>query len=167
MPQRMQMVGRVCPTWADDLESIGYILMYFIAGGKRGLPWGAKATHKEISSIKTEEVLCAFCRALKGGPYDALADFLYYYLVVVRDRSVAMTRDRFHHLYHMLRGVMEAHGLEDDAAFDWMVQEEGLSAGSSSSVAGVPPLLLGRAPDLGMGVAPLPPHLRIPASETR
>ncbi|KAI9193100.1 kinase-like domain-containing protein [Polychytrium aggregatum] len=111
----------VDPSWQDDLESIGYVLMFFIAGGKRGLPWGHLRTHMEIAQGKSDSCLKEFIRALDTTEYSVLARCLEEHLALTRDRSRPFVPDAH---YSILLGnwmnCLVRLGLTYDRKYDWL-----------------------------------------------
>lgn len=85
----IQTMASTSPTLQDDLESIGYVIMFFIAGGRQGLPWGQNNTHQSIAVKKGSDYIEAFCEALKSTEYAPLTCALQTYLALVRDRENA------------------------------------------------------------------------------
>merc|ERR1719223_2047636 len=54
MATQLQKIGATFPSIQDDFESIGYVLMFLLGGGKKGLPWGHLRTHQDIAAMKND-----------------------------------------------------------------------------------------------------------------
>jgi len=125
MAVNIQLHGAICPSWEDDLESIGYIIMYFLAGGKKGLPWGALRSHKEIVASKSDEALIDFCVRLKDTKYAPVSTNLLTYLLITRDRTRQLDpNDDFSFLYGLFSSVMELEGYVNDGQYDFTAPHE-------------------------------------------
>ena len=98
----------------DDLESLGYILIYFLKGK---LPWqGLKAeTRKEsyrlIFKKKLEVSLKELCYDLPSGFYE--------YLNYVRLLGFGVEPD-YEYLRGIFKRIMIEEGYENDGVYDWM-----------------------------------------------
>ncbi|KAH0496709.1 hypothetical protein TgHK011_004058 [Trichoderma gracile] len=100
-------------SWRDDLESLGYVLVYFALGS---LPWqGLKAAtdkekHELVKHMKTSlsaEELCA-------GLPDAFAKYIDY------TRSLRFEdKPNYAHLRQLFRRVFQSKGFKYDNIFDW------------------------------------------------
>jgi len=101
----------------DDLESLGYILMYFCRGS---LPWqGLKANSKEtkykaISDTKAATTVEALC---DGFPVE-FANYLNY----VRSLQFAETPD-YGYLRRQFRELFKREGYVYDYAYDWVIKQ--------------------------------------------
>ncbi|OAA35511.1 casein kinase I isoform delta [Metarhizium rileyi] len=96
-------------SWRDDLESLGYVLVYFLRGS---LPWqGLEATsekEKDLLIKETKRSLSAeaLCKGLPG----AFASYINHV------RSLDFN-ERPDHAY--LQGLFKARGFKYDDVFDW------------------------------------------------
>lgn len=101
-------------SYRDDLESIGYLIVYFIRGR---LPWqgmGIKDRQKKVKAVGLKkktinmEELCQDCPS-------QLQDYLRYV------RSIQFYAEpRYERLRNFFNSVMAANGWVDDGQFDWM-----------------------------------------------
>lgn len=100
----------------DDLESAGYVFMYFVRGS---LPWqglpkadGKKARHEAIMAKKKETSIALLC---KGFPSE-FASYLEYC------RSLQFEdRPDYAHLRRLLKELFYREGYQYDFAFDWVL----------------------------------------------
>lgn len=122
MALNVQSFGSVFPTWQDDLESIGYVLMFFIGGGKSGLPWGEHRTHLSISTSKLDKSMIPnFIQKLSQTEYSILASSLHEYLNLSRDRSFPFVPElHFQKFMNIWRNLLCSLGLVYDRKFDWV-----------------------------------------------
>eukprot|EP00300_Choanocystis_sp_HF-7_P027200 c32274_g1_i1.p1 GENE.c32274_g1_i1~~c32274_g1_i1.p1 ORF type:complete len:319 (-),score=64.41 c32274_g1_i1:67-1023(-) len=101
----------------DDLESIGYILVYFLRGS---LPWsGLKAQSKrekylKIQQKKSSTPLEELC---EGHPQEFIT-----YLKYVRTLRFEAAPD-YQYLLDMFRSLAANHGIEYDGQFDWTMRQ--------------------------------------------
>jgi serine/threonine protein kinase len=102
----------------DDLEAIGYVLMYFLKGS---LPWqGLKVDKKEDRYKKiyekkkstTPEELC------QGFPIEFSQ-----YINYCRNLAFEQEPD-YTYLRGLFKKVMDTHGFQNDLEFDWITQKE-------------------------------------------
>lgn len=110
----------------DDLESVGYVLMYLHKGV---LPWqgikggSAKEKYEKIGqkkiSTSLEELCKDFPRNFCNAFYDSLAAFLDY-MKYTRSLRYEESPD-YNHLKNLFRKVAEEHHYALDSVFDWMV----------------------------------------------
>ncbi|KAI5169494.1 casein kinase I-like protein HRR25 [Pancytospora epiphaga] len=97
----------------DDLESLGFMLVYFAKGR---LPWqGLKADTKVekyalIKNVKSKTPLFELC--------DGLPNELYLFLLHVRSLKFEECPD-YAYLESILEGGLRRRGLEDDGVYDW------------------------------------------------
>lgn len=126
----LQTIGATCihqsnldPSIQDDFESIGYVLMFLIGGGKKGLPWGGLRTHKEIAAGKNDDTIHRFCASLVGSEFEPLAQTLATFLFVTRDRSCEFVSMDYSNLYSDWEGVLAANGFVNDKCYDWVEQD--------------------------------------------
>lgn len=100
----------------DDLESLGFCLVYFLKGR---LPWqGLKAETKgekyaKISRVKEETSIFELC--------EDLPNEIYLFLIHVRNLQYDESPD-YAYLESLLTNGMRSRGLEDDGDFDWLEQ---------------------------------------------
>ncbi|KAK2963157.1 putative Casein kinase 1 [Blattamonas nauphoetae] len=97
----------------DDLESVGYLLIYFLKGE---LPWqgvrahGRREKYNKIGEIKISirpEDLC------KGLPHEFVD-----YITYVRGLKFDSTPD-YRYLQNLFRTVLSREGFDSDQVFDW------------------------------------------------
>jgi len=108
----------------DDMESLGFVLMYFLRGS---LPWqGLKATTKKQKYLRIMERKQAthpeqLCR---GYPTEFLAFFAHCSSLGFEDRP------DYRYLKRIFKDLFDRQGLEDDGQYDWDVikrhQESGV-----------------------------------------
>lgn len=105
----------------DDLESTGYVLLYFELGKLGGLPWQhLKATskrqkHEKIANIKsslTPKQMCEKCRVNNGSKN--IGPVLEQYLKYCRDLVFDDEPD-----YIFLRSLFRGTGVVFDCNYDW------------------------------------------------
>lgn len=110
----------------DDLEAIGFVLMYFSRGK---LPWqGIKANSKEekytkIMECKMSTPLEALC---KGHP-PAFATYMNYCRALRFE-----DRPDYAYLRKLFKDLFKSMSFEEDNVFDWSTQVSYLKAGSES-----------------------------------
>lgn len=100
-------------SWGDDLESLGYVLLYFVHGS---LPWqGLKAAteeerHKLIKQKKLEVSVEKLCEGLP----EEFATYITY------TRSLGFNdRPKYTYLRGLFRHVFSTYGFRYDNVFDW------------------------------------------------
>lgn len=102
----------------DDLESIGYMLMYFNLGS---LPWQgmkAKTKHEKYEKISQKKISTPAGVLCKDVPPE-FADFIVYC------RSLRFTAVPDYNMWkNKFRQLLENLGLTNDGVFDWMVTPE-------------------------------------------
>jgi len=108
----------------DDMESLGFVLMYFLRGS---LPWqGLKATTKKQKYLRIMERKQAthpenLCR---GYPTEFLAFFAHCSSLGFEDRP------DYRYLKRIFKDLFDRQGLEDDGLYDWdlikRLQESGM-----------------------------------------
>lgn len=100
----------------DDLESLGFLLVYFMKGN---LPWqGLKAPNKyekyeKIKNLKEKTSILALC--------EFLPKEIYFYLINVRNLKYEENPD-YAYLEDLFETGLRRRGLEDDGVFDWMIK---------------------------------------------
>jgi casein kinase 1 len=103
----------------DDLESIGFILVYFLKGT---LPWqGLQAKNKDekYNRIKDKKVSTTIELLTRGLP-EELSSFLTY----CRNLKFEEKPD-YNYLRKLLRDIMHKNGFENDYQYDWVVKKNG------------------------------------------
>lgn len=98
--------------------------MFFIAGGKKGLPWGGLRTHKDIAAAKNDNSIHEFCTSLNNTEYEPLAQTLATYLYVTRDRTRPFTTLDYSNLYGEWENVLSYCGYANDKIYDWVEHED-------------------------------------------
>ncbi|EQL00648.1 casein kinase I isoform delta [Ophiocordyceps sinensis CO18] len=100
-------------TWSDDLESLGYVLLYFARGS---LPWqGMKAAndHERSELIKNRKMSLSAEELCEGLPQE----FTQY---IEHARSLAFEeRPKYAYLRRLFRRLFTAQGYQHDNVFDW------------------------------------------------
>jgi serine/threonine protein kinase len=119
MSQAIQSQGTICPSFQDDIESIGYVMMYFLKGGKLGLPWGLFKTHSEIVAAKTDSNIYNFFIELKGTEYEPICNLMYNFLAVSRKRDIPFDEKDYDKLYDSILKVFNDCGFVNDQCYDW------------------------------------------------
>ncbi|OUM60853.1 hypothetical protein PIROE2DRAFT_13296 [Piromyces sp. E2] len=119
MSQAIQSQGTICPSFQDDIESIGYVMMYFLKGGKLGLPWGLFKTHSEIVAAKTDANIYNFFFELRGTEYEPICNLLYNFLTVSRKRDIPFDEKDYNKLYDSIVKVFNDCGFVNDQCYDW------------------------------------------------
>jgi len=119
MSQAIQSQGTICPSFQDDIESIGYVMMYFLKGGKLGLPWGLFKTHSEIVAAKTDANIYNFFLELRGTEYEPICNLLYNFLTVSRKRDITFDEKEYNKLNDSIIKVFNDCGFVNDQCYDW------------------------------------------------
>jgi len=110
----------------DDLETLGYVLMYFNRGGK--LPWqGLKAKSKtqkynRISKVKRETSIDALCQNCPK----QFAEYLKY----CRNLEFAAKPD-YKYMRNLFKDLFKRKGYVKDGRYDWVVKATKSSSSSS------------------------------------
>ena len=99
-----------------------------LAGGKKGLPWGALRSHKDISACKDDTVIRKFCDQLQATEYQSLAFALEKLLSVSRNRNMEFNEYHYFELYSSFSKILAEHGWTYDHVYDW-----DLPAGTSTT----------------------------------
>ncbi|TQV90120.1 casein kinase 1, delta [Cordyceps javanica] len=100
-------------SWGDDLESLGYVLLYFARGS---LPWqGFKAaTDEEKNELIAQKKLNLPAKSLCGGLPEEFATYISY------TRSLGFKdRPDYAYLRRLFRNAFSARGFKYDNIFDW------------------------------------------------
>lgn len=102
--------------------------MFLISGGKKGLPWGALRTHKEIASSKNDVTIQNYCNNLIGTEFEPLAQCLCNFLFACRDRSKPFTNEEYNQLYSEWAAVLHSCGWINDKMYDWVEQDSSFNS---------------------------------------
>ncbi|KAK1312252.1 Casein kinase I isoform delta-like [Acorus calamus] len=127
----------------DDLESLGYVLMYFLRGS---LPWqGLKAgtkkqKYEKISEKKVSTSIEALCR---GYPTEFASYFHYCRSLRFDDKP------DYAYLKRIFRDLFIREGFQFDYVFDWTILKY-----QQSQIASAPPRALGPGVGTSSGLAP-------------
>ncbi len=103
----------------DDLESIGFILIYFLKGT---LPWQglqAKTKKEKYDRIKEKKVNTTIESLTRGAPEEFNA-----YLTYCRRLKFEEKPD-YNYLKKLMRDCMHRHGLDYDYQYDWVLKKLG------------------------------------------
>lgn len=103
----------------DDLESIGYILLYFLKGS---LPWqGLAGKNKNDKYDKIREKKCQTTveQLSKGVPEEFMK-----YIQYCRNLQFEEKPD-YNYLRGLFKTMMQRQGYEYDGQFDWILKKEG------------------------------------------
>jgi hypothetical protein len=96
-------------------------LQFFIAGGKKGLPWGHLKTHKDIARAKNDISIRDFCYNLRGTEYEPITEALQMYLIITRNRSRPFDPViDYQVLLGLFQTVMAQMGYTNDKIYDWV-----------------------------------------------
>ncbi|KAL7814204.1 casein kinase 1, delta subunit [Trichoderma aethiopicum] len=116
-------------SWRDDLESLGYALIYFALGS---LPWqGLKAaTDKERGELVKDMKTSLSAEKLCVGLPDAFAQYIDY------TRALRFEdKPNYAHLRQLFRRLFQSEGFKYDNVFDWTVKRfneiHGLKGGTA------------------------------------
>jgi casein kinase I family protein HRR25 len=137
----------------DDLESLGYVLMYFCRGF---LPWqGLKAVNKKqkYEKISEKKISTAPDLLCKG-----FASEFAHYINYIRSLRFDEKPD-YTFLRKLFRDLFVRLGYKYDAVFDWCIVPPGIMAGFQAPVVSPPLLLLplgARAKELTISQRPVP-----------
>ncbi|XP_010924972.1 casein kinase 1-like protein 2 [Elaeis guineensis] len=127
----------------DDLESLGYVLMYFLRGS---LPWqGLKAgtkkqKYEKISERKVATSIEALCR---GYPSEFASYFHYCRSLRFDDKP------DYAYLKRLFRDLFIREGFQFDYVFDWTILKY-----QQSQIASAPPRAVGPGAGPSSGLAP-------------
>ncbi|XP_077254196.1 casein kinase 1-like protein 2 [Tasmannia lanceolata] len=127
----------------DDLESLGYVLMYFLRGS---LPWqGLKAgtkkqKYEKISERKVSTSIEALCR---GYPTEFASYFHYCRSLRFDDKP------DYAYLKRIFRDLFIREGFQFDYVFDWTILKY-----QQSQIGGAPPRAPGPGAGTSSGLAP-------------
>ncbi|KAM0944725.1 putative protein kinase CK1-CK1 family [Dioscorea sansibarensis] len=132
----------------DDLESLGFVLMYFLRGS---LPWqGLKAgtkkqKYEKISEKKVSTSIEALCR---GYPTEFASYFHYCRSLRFDDKP------DYAYLKRIFRDLFIREGFQFDYVFDWTILKY-----QQSQMAGAPSRILGSGIGSSSGMAPAVPNM--------
>ncbi|CAL5404064.1 unnamed protein product [Camellia sinensis] len=119
----------------DDLESLGYVLMYFLRGS---LPWqGLKAGTKKqkYDKISEKKMLTSIEVLCKGYPSEFISYFHYCRSLRFEDKP------DYAYLKRLFRDLFIREGYQFDYVFDWTILKYPQIGASSRQRAGVKPVL--------------------------
>lgn len=111
----------------DDLESLGFMLIYFMKGK---LPWqGLKAENKFekyalIKEVKQNTTIYSLC--------DGLPNEIYLYMIHVRNLQYEESPD-YGYLESLFENGLRLRGMEDDGIFDWLIASKTSKSTESTS----------------------------------
>ena len=103
----------------DDLESVGYILLYFLKGT---LPWqglAGKNKNDKYDRIKEKKVQTSIGEVTKGAPEEFNK-----YLQYCRNLQFEEKPD-YNFIRQLFKNVMAKNSFENDGQFDWILKKEG------------------------------------------
>jgi casein kinase 1 len=138
----------------DDLESLGYVLMYFLRGS---LPWqGLKAgtkkqKYEKISERKIATSIEALCR---GYPCEFQSYFHYCRSLRFEDLP------DYQYLKRLFRDLFIREGFQFDYVFDWTILKY-----QQSQITSVPPRAIAAAAGQSSGMSPIANNNRLSATE--
>ncbi|EEC70925.1 hypothetical protein OsI_02496 [Oryza sativa Indica Group] len=138
----------------DDLESLGYVLMYFLRGS---LPWqGLKAgtkkqKYEKISERKIATSIEALCR---GYPCEFQSYFHYCRSLRFEDLP------DYQYLKRLFRDLFIREGFQFDYVFDWTILKY-----QQSQITSVPPRAIAAAAGQSSGMSPIAINNRLSATE--
>ena len=100
----------------DDLESLGYVLLYFLRGS---LPWQglkAKTINEKYNKIMKTKIQTSLTNLCKGFPIE-IEKFLNY----TRDLTFDETPD-YNFLHKLVKDVCDKNNIQFDNVFDWTLK---------------------------------------------
>ena len=100
----------------DDLESLGYVLLYFLRGS---LPWQglkAKTINEKYNKIMKTKIQTSLSNLCKGFPSE-IEKFLHY----TRDLTFDETPD-YNFLHKLLKDICDNNNIQLDNIFDWTIK---------------------------------------------
>ncbi|KAI3397778.1 hypothetical protein diail_10432 [Diaporthe ilicicola] len=103
-------------SWGDDLESLGYVLVYFARGS---LPWQSlkATTDKEKQELVKNMKISLPAEKLCDGLPDAFAKYINY------TRSLGFKdKPDYAYLRRLFRRLFSSEGFKHDSIFDWTVK---------------------------------------------
>lgn len=102
----------------DDLEAIGYMLVYFVKGS---LPWqglGGKNKTDKYNAIKDKKMQLSVESLCKGQPHEFVE-----YLKYCKNLKFEETPD-YDYLKGLFRKIMTENGFKNDNLFMWFLTKE-------------------------------------------
>ena len=96
--------------------------MFFLCGGKKGLPWGSLKTHREIAAAKNDQLITNFLNQYLSTEYGPLIPTLSQFLKVCRDRTRSFTWVDHHNLYREFETLLHFCGWTFDRNYDWCAE---------------------------------------------
>lgn len=103
----------------DDLESVGYILLYFLKGT---LPWqglAGKNKNDKYDRIKEKKIQTSIGEVTRGAP-EEFTKFLQY----CRNLQFEEKPD-YNYLRSLFKNIMAKNSYENDGEYDWILKKEG------------------------------------------
>lgn len=103
----------------DDMESIGYILLYFLKGS---LPWqGLQGKNKndKYDRIKDKKISTTIEQVTRNTPEEFSK-----YLTYCRNLNFDEKPD-YNYLKGLFKSLLTQNGYEDDGKYDWILKKEG------------------------------------------
>jgi hypothetical protein len=146
MSYHLQVIGATCiaylnidPTIQDDCESLAYVLMFLIAGGKKALPWGSLRNHKDIAAAKSDENIIDFLDSLVATEYEPIIPTLSNFIFISRDRTRPFTWSEHQMLYRSFESLLHYCGWVNDGCYDWLEPDNKFSISSNSQTTIISP----------------------------
>ncbi len=102
----------------DDLESLGFVLMYFLRGS---LPWqglNAKNKQDKYALIKDKKVGTSFETLCKGYPEEFCTYLKYCHKLKFEERP------DYAHVRKLFRDLFERKGYQSDFQYDWVLRKK-------------------------------------------
>ena len=106
----------------DDLESVGYILLYFLKGA---LPWqglAGKNKNEKYDRIKEKKIQTTISEVTRGAPEEFTK-----YLQYCRNMQFEEKPD-YNYLRQLFKSIMSKHSYEHDQEYDWVLKKQGGTA---------------------------------------
>jgi len=122
----------------DDLEAIGFVLMYFLRGS---LPWqGIQTKNKKekYDKIKQTKVSTSFDSLCTGFPEEFLSYLNYCHKLAFEDKP------DYSYLTQLFRNLYLHNGLDYDFIYDWILLKNNAKGHMSSLSFSKPPVKLGK-----------------------
>lgn len=140
----------------DDMESLGYVLMYFLRGS---LPWqGLKAGNKKQKYEKiSERKIATSTEALCRGYPTEFASYFHY----CRSLRFEDTPD-YQYLKRLFRDLFIREGFQFDYVFDWTILKY-----QQSQMTSAPPRAMAQAAGQSSGMAPMAANRQSATEEGR
>uniref|UniRef100_A0A0D9V247 non-specific serine/threonine protein kinase n=1 Tax=Leersia perrieri TaxID=77586 RepID=A0A0D9V247_9ORYZ len=138
----------------DDLESLGYVLMYFLRGS---LPWqGLKAgTKKQKYEKISERKIATSTEALCRG-YPSEFSCYFHYCRSLRFEDLP----DYHYLKRLFRDLFIREGFQFDYVFDWTILKY-----QQSQMTSIPPRAIAAGAGQSSGMSPIANNNRLSATE--